>query len=125
MIPVQDMENGYTQECNQRIMEELEDDRAGFCAKYALVCCEEGTEDIVDEQGYHCYVEADGDYRIYQYYNEDTSGTKFYQKIVWEKDRGIVYYNCGEGSLKMHVEIWLDGYDVSGEPCSMGLDSTW
>ncbi len=125
MVPVQDIENGYTDECNQRIIEELEEDRAGFCEKYALVCCENGTEDNIDEQGYHCYVERDGDYRIYQYYNDDMSGTKFYQKIVWEKDKGIVYYNCGEGALKMHVEIWLDEYDVSEEPCSMGLDSFW
>lgn len=75
-----------------------------------LVCNEEGTENIADEQGWHEYVEVDGEKRIFHRYNDYTSGTKEYGKIVWERGKGITYYLSGAGSRLMEVEIGIDLY---------------
>lgn len=81
-----------------------------FYEEWILVCNEEGTENIADEQGWHEYVEVDGEKRIFHRYNDYTSGTKEYGKIVWERGKGITYYLSGAGSRLMEVEIGIDLY---------------
>ena len=70
-----------------------------------IVCCEKGTEDITDDNGYHAYVEVDGDKRIFRYYNDYFYGSKEYMLMVWEKGQGITYYIHGNGAKNMHVEF--------------------
>ena len=70
-----------------------------------IVCNENGTDDAADENGWHEYVEADGEKRIFHMYNDYSSGTKQYEQIVWEKGKGITYYLSGSGNMVMHIEL--------------------
>ena len=60
------------------------------------------------ENGYHSFVEVDGERRIFRYYNDYFYGSKEYLLIVWEKEKGIVYYMRGNGAMNMHVEFGVD-----------------
>ena len=56
---------GYTEEKNEIIISGLESDEDLFLKEWTIVCCENGTADVVDDAGYHAFVEADGEKRIY------------------------------------------------------------
>ena len=105
-------EDGFTDENNKRIIEWIEKDEADFLEHGTIVCCEEGTEDITDENGYHAYVEVDGDRRIFRDYNDYFYGSKGYMLMVWEKGKGLTYYMQGNGSKNMHVEF---GHNIKEE----------
>ena len=106
-LPVKDYA-GFTEEQTQSIIKVIREDEKSFLDMCHIVCSEEVVEDAVDDQGYHSGIKADGNQRIYYFYNEDTSGTKDYEKIVWEKGKGIVYYQRGSGNMLMHIEFGVD-----------------
>lgn len=97
--------DGFTAESDQEMIRMLKEDEEAFLDACSVVCCENGTEDITDELGYHAFVEADGDRRIFRYYHDYYYGTKAYQLMVWEKGKGLVYYIYGEGNMRMHIEF--------------------
>lgn len=99
---------GYTNEKNREIIDCLQTNEKKFCDDCYIVCCESGTRDIMDENGYHSFVEVDGERRIFRYYNDYFYGSKEYLLIVWEKEKGIVYYMRGNGAMNMHVEFGVD-----------------
>ena len=105
-------EDGFSDENNKRIIEWIKRDEADFLEHSTIVCCEEGTEDITDENGYHAYVEVDGDRRIFRDYNDYFYGSKGYMLMVWEKGKGLIYYMQGNGSMNMHVEF---GHNIKEE----------
>ncbi|MCM1027353.1 MAG: hypothetical protein NC432_13035 [Roseburia sp.] len=120
--PLPDM-NGFSRERDEEMIHWISTDEADFLAACRLVCAEEGTENRADEQGWHSYVEADGEKRIYHMYNDYTGGTKEYERIVWERGKGIIYYLHGAGSSLMEVEIGFDLYDdVGGRGSSVAVD---
>ena len=96
---------GYTEEKNEIIISGLESDEDLFLKEWTIVCCENGTADVVDDAGYHAFVEADGEKRIFRYYNDYFYGSKDYLLMVWEKGKGIVYYMHGNGQ-KNACGIW-------------------
>ena len=101
-------EEGYTATENEKIIHQIQTDETAFLEKCNIVCCEDGTADTADENGYHAFVEADGDRRIFRLYNDYFYGSKEYMLIVWEKGNGIVYYMHGNGAKNMHVEFGTD-----------------
>ena len=105
-------EDGFSDENNKRIIEWIEKDEADFLEHGTIVCCEEGTEDITDENGYHAYVEVDGDKRIFRVYNDYFYGSKGYMLMVWEKGKGLTYCMSGNGNMNMHVEF---GHNIKEE----------
>lgn len=106
-LPVKDYA-GFTEEQTQSIIKVIREDEKSFLDMCHIVCSEGEIDDAVDDQGYHSGIKADGNQRIYYFYNEDTSGTKDYEKIVWEKGKGIVYYQRGAGNMLMHIEFGVD-----------------
>ena len=102
---------GYLKEDNEIIIELIKKDWEGFLNKSVIVCSDNGTVDISDEDGWHSYVEVDGSKRVYHLYNDYVSGTKEYEEIVWEKDKGITYYKHGSGSMLMHIEFGENLYE--------------
>ena len=106
-MPLPDM-NGFTSEQNEKIIRLIQESKVEFLSHCTVVCNEEGTEDIADENGWHEFVEVDGDKRIFHMYNDYAGGTKEYENIVWEKGKGIIYYMHGSGSMLMHVEFGVD-----------------
>ncbi len=106
-MPVSTYE-GITEEQTKSIVELLKEDEKIVLSTCHIVCNEEGIEDIVDENGYHSGIKVDDNRRTYYYYNEDSSATKDYEEIVWEKGKGIVYYKRGSGSMNMHIEFGVD-----------------
>lgn len=106
-IPIYDY-NGFTEEQNQAIIDLIKQDEETFFEMSHIVCNVEGVEDSLDEQGYHSGVKKEGSKRIFYYYNDDMSGTKDYEEIVWEREKGIIYYKRGAGSMKMHIEFGVD-----------------
>ena len=98
-------EHGYTDENNSAIISQIKRDEEKFLKQCIIVCCEDGTENITDENGYHAYVEVDGERRIFRYYNDYLYGSKDYMLMVWDKGNGLTYYVHGNGAKNMHVEF--------------------
>lgn len=98
-------EDGYTDENNRRVIAQIRKDEENPPEQGMIVCCEDGMEDDTDENGYHAYVQADGDKRIFRYYNDYFYGSKEYIMMVWEKGKGITYYMHGNGAKNLHVEF--------------------
>lgn len=101
-------ENGFTDELTQKVIHLIEENKEDFLAQSVIVCNENGTENIADEDGGHEYIEVAGEKRIFHLYNDYVGGTRAYQQIVWERGKGIIYYKYGEGSMLMHVEFGVD-----------------
>ena len=104
--PLGDM-NGYSDEKSQKVVQEIQENEREFLEKCVVVCCENGTENVADEGGWHQYVEVDGERRIFHLYNDYTSGTREYGQMVWEKGKGLIYYRHGTGGMQMHIELWM------------------
>lgn len=98
-------EDGYTDENNSRVIEKIQCGGADLPEQCMIVCCENATGNIADDNGYHAYVEVDGDKRIFHFYNDYIYGSKEYMLMVWEKGQGITYYIHGNGAKNMHVEF--------------------
>lgn len=103
--PLGDME-GYTDEKDHMIVEEILENEDKFKQECYIVCSEEETSDKPDENGWYSYVEAVGDRRIFYLYNNRNSGTTEYCKIIWQKGAGMVYYLHGSGDRLMEVELY-------------------
>lgn len=119
-------EGRFNDRQEQEIVDLLREDEEEFLEGCLLVCCEEGTEDIVDEEQWHKYVEVSGDTRIFRMYSDYRGGTKEYLKIVWERGKGITYYCNGTGNGFMQVEFGVDlyryGYDFIPSVIPFGID---
>ena len=98
----------YTAEMTEDVVRRMEETGVEAFDERVIVCNEAGTDHTADENGWYEYVEADGDKRVFRMYNNYSGGTKEYQKIVWEKGKGITYYINGAGGMKRHVELWQD-----------------
>ncbi len=99
---------GYTEETDQTVIEGIQKDEQLFLEdECRLVNCKEGIDRITDENGWNSYVKVIGNTHIYYLYNNYTSGTKEYQKIIWQKGKGMIYYLHGAGDRKMEVEIFV------------------
>lgn len=98
----------FTDEENNKIIESIKSNKTNFLKNWDIVCCENGTIDTVDEKGWHNYIEVFGNKRIFHFYNDYTSGTRYYEQIIWEKNKGIIYYKSGSGSMLMHIEFGLN-----------------
>lgn len=101
-------EDGFTKKRNREMIQLLQEDEKEFLERCVIVCCEEGTEDRADDQGYHIWVEVDEDRRIFRDRNDYYYGSKDYLLMIWEKGRGITYYVHGNGMKNMHVEFGVD-----------------
>lgn len=99
------------EDMNENIIKLIHEEGEDFLEECLIVCNEEGTENTADENGWHEYVEVDGDRRIFHMYNDYVSGTKEYEQIIWEKGKGITYYQHGAGNMLMHVELGINLYE--------------
>lgn len=98
----------YSNEQNQTIINHLKNDPNAFLDTCDIVFSKEGTNDITDKEKWHKYVEVDGEKHIFHLYNDYAGGTRYYEEIVWEKNKGITYYKSGSGSMLMHIEFGVD-----------------
>ena len=101
-------QDGYTEQNTNEAITEVRERGDAFFDYWRIVCCENGTQNIADEDGWHEYVVVDGDKRIFRMYNDYISGTKEYKTIIWEKGKGMVYLLNGTGSERMQVELWCE-----------------
>lgn len=101
----------YSNEENQKIINCLKNDPNDFLDTCDIVFSKDGTNDIPDKENWHKYVEVDGDKHIFHLYNDYEGGTRYYEEIVWEKNKGITYYKSVSGSMLMHIEFGLS--DIS------------
>ena len=74
---------------------------------WTIVSNQYGTEDILIDDEWHSFVEVDGNRRIYRFFSDYSGGTRFYERIVWQENRGIVHYRSGMGAMREHVEFWI------------------
>lgn len=111
-------------ENSDEVTKMLQENEATFIENCTVVCSEEGTENIVDENGYHEYVEVDDDRRIFHLYNDYISGTKQYTCMIWEREKGLVYYRMGSGNMVMHIELWQEDVGIYGVDSKRMADMT-
>jgi hypothetical protein len=98
----------YTAEMTEDVVRRMEETGLEAFDERVIVCNEPGTDSAADENGWHEYVDVEGDKRIFRLYSAYIGRTTEYQRIVWEKGKGITYYINGAGSMKRHVELWQD-----------------
>lgn len=82
---------------------------AGIPEDSVIVCQDEATEDSLgeDKPGWHHYLAVDGNRREYHAYNNQVS-TGYFEMMIWERDKGLVYYRSGYGAERELVEIQLN-----------------
>lgn len=102
--------DGFTEAQTKKWIALIESDEQSFIEQCYVVCSEEAVPDMEHENDYHTYIEAVGDLRIFQLYNDYVGGTDDYETIVWQKGKGIVYYEHGAGGMLMHVAFCDDSY---------------
>ncbi len=105
---VYDPGDRYTAEMTEDVVRRMEETGLEAFDERVIVCNEPGTDSAADENGWHEYVDIEGDKRIFRLYSAYIGRTTEYQRIVWEKGKGITYYINGAGSMKRHVELWQD-----------------
>ena len=72
----------------------------------AIVCQDEEYEDAIgkDERGWHEYILIKGNRCEYHGYS-DLTETGFYERFIWEKEKGLVEYKSGFGAEKNDIEL--------------------
>ncbi len=98
----------YTAEMTEDVVRRMEETGLEAFDERVIVCNEPGTDSAADENGWHEYVDVEGDKRIFRLYSAYIGRTTEYQRIVWEKGKGITHYISGTGNKKRHVEVWQD-----------------
>lgn len=73
-----------------------------------IVCQDTQIEDSLDdnEQGFHHYLDVNGDKREYHSYNNQVS-TGYYESFTWKKDIGLTNYRSGYGAENDSIELQL------------------
>lgn len=73
-----------------------------------IVCQDQESKDTLseDEPGFHHYVEAAGDKRVYHSYNNEVS-TGYYESFTWEKGKGLTNYRSGYGAESEAIELQI------------------
>lgn len=105
---VYDPGDRYTAEMTEDVVRRMEETGLEAFDERVIVCNEPGTDSAADENGWHEYVDVEGDKRIFRLYSAYIGRTTEYQRIVWEKGKGITHYISGTGNKKRHVEVWQD-----------------
>lgn len=78
---------------------------------FDIVASEDGTE-RVNQGGWYSYITVDGDRRIFSFYHEERHHvTRHYERIVWERGKGIVHFVTGIGAMRNHVEFGINLYE--------------
>ena len=103
-------EEGFTEEETSNCISLIESDEQAFIEQCYVVCSDTAVADVEHENDYHTYIEAIGDVRSFQLYNDYIGGTDAYETIIWQKGKGIVYYQFGEGDMRMHIAFCDDTY---------------
>ncbi len=72
----------------------------------AIICQNEAIKDTLseDEQGWHQYLDINGDIREYHSYNNQVE-TGFYESFVWERNKGLIKYRSGFGAERDSIEL--------------------
>lgn len=73
-----------------------------------IVCQDNEIKDTLgeDEQGFHYFLEVDGDKREYHSYNNQVD-TGYYESFTWEKGKGLINYQSGFGAERDSIDIQL------------------
>lgn len=90
---------------NNKVIEIIQRSKNEFLSNSDIVCIENGTSDVLIDGEWHKFVKVDGNKRVFRYYSDYSSGTRYYERIVWEKGKGIIHYKSGFGSMLTHVEF--------------------
>lgn len=92
--------------------------RCGYFG-YRLCCADEGMEDTFGmecddgrvPEDYHNYIAVEDEKRTFDFYPDEVMGTQEHMRIVWGKDRGILYFANYTGNYKNFISFYADGYD--------------
>ena len=87
------------------MLDGTDDSRRAFGAR-TLVCREAEMPDVLEEEGWHEYIEENGDRREYHGYGTWGS-TNYYEHFVWEWGKGLVAYRSGYGAESYGIELHL------------------
>ncbi len=99
-------EDGYTDEENQAVIDYLTKNEENLGEEFNLVCVNENVDKLNDDR---CHkIEVNGDQITFRNYSEYEGGTRFYQRIAWEKNKGIIHYRAGRGAQLFHTEFGID-----------------
>lgn len=73
-----------------------------------IICQGKEIEDPLgeDEPGYHAYLEAQGNVRVYHSYNSQVN-SGYYESYTWEKGKGLTAYRSGFGAERDAIELKL------------------
>jgi hypothetical protein len=68
---------------------------------------------MVKQDGWYNYVTVEDDIVVYRFHHEQSFHvTRHYERITWQRGRGIVHYATGIGSGRNHVEFGIDLYET-------------
>lgn len=116
-VPAERLSLGYFYVQDDRIYEiepspenlELLKAGEGIPENSMIVCQDTAIKDSLgeDETGWHHYLTVNGNRREYHAYNNQVS-TGYFETMIWERDKGLVYYRSGYGAERELVEIQMN-----------------
>ena len=89
------------------VIDSISKDESAFLGQCQLVCQDKATQAAADKEGWYEYIEVEGDKRRFRNYN-DGGGTTWYERIVWQKGKGLIYYRSGYGSGREEISFGIN-----------------
>lgn len=86
--------------------DEIMKSEEGFILAGTVVCQEEEKKDGLEEEqkGWHQWITSEEDLREYHSYQNLTE-TGFYERFIWKRGVGLIYYTSGFGAEKAMIEL--------------------
>ena len=97
----------YSDKTTPDLIASITKNESAFIKQCQLVCQDKATRAVADKEGWYEFIEAEGDKRRFRNYN-DGGGSTWYERIVWQKDKGIIYYRSGYGSGREEISFGVN-----------------
>ena len=98
--------NVLSEKENLDVINSISKNEKKFIAQCQLVCQDKATKDIPDKDGWYQFIEEEGDKRTFRHYN-DGGGSTWYERLEWQKGKGLILYRSGYGSGRESMEFGL------------------
>ncbi len=74
-----------------------------------LVCTNKNYTDQLnpDEKGQHRYIEINESFCEYHFWDNSVE-SGYYEKMIWKKGKGLIYYQSGYGAGRQNVTYNMD-----------------
>ena len=98
--------NAVSEKETANVIDSISKNEKQFIGQCQLVCQDKATNETPDKDGWYQFIEAEGEKRTFRHYN-DGGGSTWYERMEWQKGKGLIYYRSGFGAGRESIEFGL------------------